>query len=101
MRQAPHLWANIARVRERREGDRGPLIARRLILSLRSMLAPPPGPIQWRKARLVLALEFNCVRSGSHDLLAQAGIGVFERGRDGFLTAARLYDDIEAPVVRS
>ena len=47
------------------------------------------------------ALEFNCVRWGAHDLPPQAGIGVFERGRDGLLTAARLYDDIEAPVARS
>jgi ketosteroid isomerase-like protein len=47
------------------------------------------------------ALEFNCVRWGAHELPSQAGIGVFERGRDGLLTAARLYDDIEAPAVRS
>jgi ketosteroid isomerase-like protein len=47
------------------------------------------------------ALEFNCLRWGAHDLAPQAGIGVFERGRDGLLSAARLYDDIEAPVDRS
>jgi hypothetical protein len=47
------------------------------------------------------ALEFNCVGWGAHDLPPQAGIGVFERGRDGLLAAARLYDDIEASVVRS
>ena len=28
----------------------------------------------------------------------QAGMGVYERGPDGLLAAARLYDDIEAPV---
>jgi ketosteroid isomerase-like protein len=44
------------------------------------------------------ALEYNCVRWGGHDLTPQAGIGVFERGPDGLLTAARVYDDIEAPV---
>jgi SnoaL-like domain len=44
------------------------------------------------------ALEYNCVRWGSHDLTPQAGIGVYERGPDGLLTAARIYDDIEAPV---
>jgi ketosteroid isomerase-like protein len=44
------------------------------------------------------ALEYNCVRWGSHDLPAQAGIGVYERGPDGLLAAARVYDDIEAPV---
>jgi ketosteroid isomerase-like protein len=43
------------------------------------------------------ALEYNCVRWGSHDLLPQAGIGVYERGPDGLLAAARIYDDVEAP----
>jgi SnoaL-like domain len=43
------------------------------------------------------ALEFNCVRWGSHDLLPQAGIGVYERGPDGLLAAARVYDDVEPP----
>ena len=43
------------------------------------------------------ALEYNCVRWGSHDLPPQAGIGVYERGRDGLLVAARVYDDVEAP----
>jgi ketosteroid isomerase-like protein len=47
------------------------------------------------------ALEYNCVRWGSHDLPAQAGIAVFERDGDGLLAAARAYDDIEAPVGRS
>jgi hypothetical protein len=44
------------------------------------------------------ALEYNCVRWGSHDLQPQAGIGVFERGRDGLLAAVRVYDDVETPV---
>ena len=43
------------------------------------------------------ALEYNCVRWGSHDLPPQAGIGVYERGPDGLLAAARVYDDIESP----
>ena len=43
------------------------------------------------------ALEYNCVRWGSHELPPQAGIGVFERGPDGLLAAARVYDDVEAP----
>ena len=47
------------------------------------------------------ALEYNCVRWGSHDLPPQAGIGVYERGPDGLLAAARVYDDIEAPVESS
>jgi ketosteroid isomerase-like protein len=44
------------------------------------------------------ALEYNCVRWGSHDLTPQAGIAVFERGADGLLVAVRVYDDVEAPV---
>jgi SnoaL-like domain len=44
------------------------------------------------------ALEFNCLRWGSHDLPPQAGIAVHERGPDGLLTAVRVYDDVEAPV---
>jgi limonene-1,2-epoxide hydrolase len=44
------------------------------------------------------AVEYNCVRWGSHDLSPQAGIGVFERRPDGLLMAARLYDDVVAPV---
>jgi hypothetical protein len=44
------------------------------------------------------ALEYNCVRWGSHDMPPQAGIGVYERGPDGLLAAARVYDDVEAPV---
>jgi hypothetical protein len=44
------------------------------------------------------ALEYNCVRWGSHGLPPQAGIGVYERGPDGLLAAARVYDDVEAPV---
>jgi len=44
------------------------------------------------------ALEYNCVRWGSHDLPPQAGIGIYERGPDGLLAAARVYDDVESPV---
>jgi hypothetical protein len=47
------------------------------------------------------ALEYNCVRWGSYDLVPQAGIGVYERGPDGLLAAARVYDDVEAPVEQS
>jgi ketosteroid isomerase-like protein len=47
------------------------------------------------------ALEYNCIRWGSYDLPPQAGIAVFERGPDGLLVAARVYDDVEAPVDRS
>jgi hypothetical protein len=47
------------------------------------------------------ALEYNCVRWGSHDLPPQAGIGVYERGPEGLLQAVRMYDDIEAPSTHS
>ena len=43
------------------------------------------------------AVEYNCDRWGDHDLPPQAGLGVYERGPDGLLAAARIYDDIEAP----
>ena len=43
------------------------------------------------------ALEYNCVRWGSHELPPQAGIGIYERGPDGLLAAARIYDDVELP----
>lgn len=44
------------------------------------------------------ALEFNCVRWGTHDLIPQAGIIVCERSPSGRLSAVRIYDDIEPPV---
>ena len=44
------------------------------------------------------AVEFNCLRWGSHDLPPQAGIAVYERGQDGLLAAVRVYDDIEPPI---
>jgi ketosteroid isomerase-like protein len=43
------------------------------------------------------ALEYNCVRWGSQALTPQAGICIYERGADGLLAAARVYDDVEAP----
>ena len=45
-------------------------------------------------------LEYNCVRWGSYELPPQAGLGVYERGPDGLLAAARVYDDVEAPAGR-
>jgi ketosteroid isomerase-like protein len=44
------------------------------------------------------AVEYNCVRWGSHDLPPQAGIGVYERRQDGLLAAVRVYDDVQPPV---
>ena len=43
------------------------------------------------------ALEYNCVRWGSHQLPPQAALTVYERGSDGLLAAARIYGDVEAP----
>jgi hypothetical protein len=43
------------------------------------------------------AVEYNCLRWGIHDLPPQAGLGVYERGPDGLLAAARVYDDVEVP----
>lgn len=44
------------------------------------------------------ALEYNVVRWGQTELLPQAGIAVYERGEDGKLAAARVYDDCEPPL---
>ena len=61
------------------------------------------GPFGPRSARGTAELRsfftgcYNCIRWGSHDLVPQAGIGVYERGPDGLLAAARVYDDIEPP----
>ncbi len=43
------------------------------------------------------AVEYNCVRWGPDDVPPQAALGVYERGADGRLAAARVYDDIEPP----
>lgn len=43
------------------------------------------------------AVEYNCVSWSGQDALPQAGIGVYERGPDGLLAAARVYDDMQAP----
>ena len=43
-------------------------------------------------------MEYNCVRWGSHDLPPKAGIAIYERGPDGLLAAARVYDDVDAPI---
>lgn len=44
------------------------------------------------------AVEYNCVRWGSHDVPPQAGISIYERGPDGLLAAVRSYDDVTPPV---
>jgi hypothetical protein len=47
------------------------------------------------------ALEYNCVRWGTESIPPQAGIGVYERGASGKLVAARVYDDVQPPDLRS
>ena len=42
------------------------------------------------------APEYNCILGGADDLPPQAGLAVYERGADGLLVAARIYDDVEA-----
>ena len=43
------------------------------------------------------AIEYNCMRWGSHDIPPQAGMAVYERGESGLLAAARIYDDVTPP----
>jgi hypothetical protein len=59
-----------------------------------------PAELRRDRRRGRCALEYNCVRWGSHDLPPQAGIGVYERGPDGLLAAVRIYDDVEPPVAQ-
>lgn len=44
------------------------------------------------------ALEYNAVAWGRSALAPQAGVAVYERGDDGLITAARIYDDIDPPL---
>lgn len=43
------------------------------------------------------AVEYNIIRWGQRELPQQAGISIFDRGPDGLLAAARLYDDVQSP----
>jgi len=45
------------------------------------------------------AIEYNCVRWGKDEVPPQAGVAVYERGGSGLLSAARIYDDVNPPVV--
>jgi ketosteroid isomerase-like protein len=47
----------------------------------------------------VCALEYNVVQWGTTELPPQAGIAVYVRGESGKLVAARIYDDVEPPLV--
>lgn len=44
-------------------------------------------------------LEYNVVRWGEAELPPQAGFAVYVRGPCGGLTAARIYDDADPPLV--
>jgi hypothetical protein len=44
------------------------------------------------------AFEYICDRWGAAELPPQAGLAVYTRGPDGLITAAHVYDDVEAPV---
>ncbi len=44
------------------------------------------------------AIEYNAVGWGRTRLSPQAGVAVYERGRDGRLIAARIYDDVDPPI---
>jgi hypothetical protein len=43
------------------------------------------------------AIEYNMIRWGDSEIPAQAGVAVYERGRSGLLSAARIYDDVDPP----
>jgi ketosteroid isomerase-like protein len=47
------------------------------------------------------AIEYNCVRWGKTEIIPQAGIAVYERGKTGRVAAARIYDDISPPSPRA
>jgi hypothetical protein len=47
------------------------------------------------------AIEFNCVRWGKTEIVPQAGVAVYERGKTGRVAAARIYDDISPPSPRA
>jgi len=44
------------------------------------------------------AVEYNVVQWGKMKLPPQAGVAVYERGSTGLLAAARVYDDVDAPL---
>lgn len=46
-------------------------------------------------------LEYNVVRWGRSELPPQAGCAVYARGESGRLAAARIYDDVEPPLIPS
>jgi hypothetical protein len=61
-----------------------------------------PGGIPQERCSVIAdegacALEYNVERWGSAELLPQAGMAVYVRGRTGRLAAVRVYDDIRPP----
>lgn len=39
--------------------------------------------------------RYNVVRLGNYEVPPQAGVAVYERGKDGLLIAAKIYDDFD------
>jgi hypothetical protein len=44
------------------------------------------------------AIEYNAVRLGRTPFPPQAGVAVYERGPNGLLAEARIYDDVDLPL---
>lgn len=44
------------------------------------------------------AVEYNVTAWGDRPLPPQAGVAVYERGKSGLLSAARIYDDVDPPL---
>jgi hypothetical protein len=49
----------------------------------------------------ICAIEFNAVRFGKRMLTPQAGLAIYERGVNGRLRAARIYDDVNVEVLQT
>jgi limonene-1,2-epoxide hydrolase len=85
-----------------REPDDGPQATHRGTAELRSFFATqlPAAGVGLEQCAVTddgvrCALEYNILRWGDRVLAPQAGLGVYERGPDGLLAAARVYDDAE------
>ena len=88
-RALENVWPGEVVVYDPRAGQiRGHKQLRRFVSQNQSWLAG-------RHARIETVAS-TC--AGGRAVVEQAGIAVYERGPDGLLAAARVYDDIEAPI---